>query len=123
MGESPLVASDGLAERALEGVTQGMKIGFGAGRTPARAIDLLGVRATAGLDVAVVAASESAEARCRAAGLTVLDFATVEELDLLVDGVDEIDRDMRALKGSGGAMARERIIAWASRRTIYMAGA
>ena len=116
-------ADDQLASEALEEVEAGMLVGFGAGRTASRVIQALGNRVKAeDFPVRVVAASEATEALCREVGLEVVDFATVEELDLLIDGADEIDRSMRMLKGTRGAVARERTIAWASRRRIYMVG-
>lgn len=117
-------AGDRLAVAALDEIEAGMMVGFGAGRTASRVIQALGDRV--GEDqfpVRVVAASEATEALCREVGLEVVDFATVEELDLLIDGADEIDRQMRMLKGTRGAVARERTIAWASARRIYMVGA
>lgn len=114
---------DPFARAAMELVERGMSIGIGAGRTAARVIEALAAFDAAGGEIRVVAASESTEQRCRDAGLTVLDFGSVERLDLLIDGADEIDRSMRMLKGSRGAVARERIIAWASARTMYMVGA
>ncbi len=117
------ITDDRLATEALEEVEAGMLVGFGAGRTASRVIQALGHRvSTEEFPVRVVAASESTEALCREVGLEVVDFATVEELDLLIDGADEIDRSMRMLKGSRGAVARERMIAWASRRRVYMVG-
>ncbi len=114
---------DRLAITALEEIKPGMLVGFGAGRTASRVIqalgDLVGIE---DFPVRVVAASEATEALCREVGLEVVDFATVEELDLLIDGADEIDRQMRMLKGTRGAVARERTIAWASRRRVYMVG-
>lgn len=100
-----------------------MLVGFGAGRTASRVIQALGERvAQDQFPVRVVAASEASEALCREVGLEVVDFAIVEELDLLIDSADEIDRQMRMLKGTRGAVARERTIAWASRRRVYMVG-
>jgi len=115
------VASDALARAAIEEIQPGMLVGFGAGRTPSRALQALALRARdEDLALRVVAASDATEALCRELGFRVEDFATVEELDLLIDGADEIDRDMRMLKGSRGAVTRERMLAWASRRRVYM---
>lgn len=113
---------DALASAALEEISPDMLIGVGAGKTAARGIRLLGERVRSGQlqRVSVVAASDSAEATCREAGLELVDFATVEEIDCLIDGADEVDRTMAALKGSRGAVARERMLAWASRRRIVM---
>ncbi|GJM18865.1 MAG: ribose-5-phosphate isomerase A [Phycisphaeraceae bacterium] len=114
---------DALAEAALESVRNGMVIGLGAGRTAARGIRALAdrVRLT-GLKVECVCASEAAEALAREVGLTIADFALLEKLDLLIDGADEVDRKMRVLKGSRGAVTRERMLCWASERTVFMVG-
>lgn len=118
---SEQVAADRLARAVLEEIEPGVLVGFGAGRTPSRVIQALGVRVRdERFQVRVAAASEATEALCREVGLGVEDFATVEELDLLIDGADEIDRHMRMLKGARGAVTRERMLAWASRRRVYM---
>ncbi|MEM0983735.1 MAG: ribose 5-phosphate isomerase A [Planctomycetota bacterium] len=122
MAEQPAggeVYVDELAEAALATVENDMLIGIGAGRTTARFVAELGARVKDGLDIQVVAGSLHTEQRCREAGLTVLDFATVDRLDLLLDGADEVDPQMRMLKGSRGAIARERILAWAADHALY----
>ncbi len=118
---SERVAGDALAKAAIEEIKPGMLVGFGAGRTSSRVIQALGLRVREeDFPVRIVAASEATEALCREVGLSVEDFATVEELDLLIDGADEITRDMKMLKGGRGAVTRERMLAWASRRRLYM---
>lgn len=118
---SERVVDDSLAKTAIEEIKPGMFIGFGAGRTSSRVIQALGVKVREeDFPVRIVAASEATEALCREVGLSVEDFATVEQLDLLIDGADEITRDMKMLKGGHGAVTRERILAWASRRRVYM---
>lgn len=113
--------ADGLAEAAVAPITTGTKVGLGAGRTAARAVRALGDRVRLeGLSIECACASESAEALAREQGLTVIDFATVEELDWLIDGADEVDSSMRLMKGSRGTLTRERMLAWASRNTVYM---
>lgn len=117
------MANDALAKAAIDEIEPGMLVGFGAGRTSSRAIQALAARVKEEeMALRIVAASEATEALCREVGLTVEDFATVEELDLLIDGADEIDREMRMLKGARGAVTRERMLAWASGRRIYMVG-
>jgi len=116
--------TDTLARAALEGISSGMTLGLGAGGTAAR-----GIRALAqlvedkALDIECVAASEKAEDMARSLGLKVIDCAMIEEIDLLIDGADEVDRNMCILKGSRGAMTRERILCWAARQTVFMVGA
>ncbi len=102
-------------------VQSGMKVGLGAGRTAARGIAALAERVKdEGLDVECVAASDQAEDLARSLGLRITDFALLEELDILIDGADAVDRHMQVMKGSRGAMTRERIICWASKRTVFM---
>jgi ribose 5-phosphate isomerase A len=113
--------TDALADQAVSLVESGMTVGIGSGTTAARGLAALADRVrTNGLDVSVIPASDSTETACRDAGLKCVDFANVEEINLLIDGADEIDRDMRMLKGSGGAMARERMLAWASHTRVFL---
>ena len=112
---------DGLALAAISMVESGMKVGLGAGRTAARGIKMLAQRVVdEGLDIECVAASERAEDLARENGLKIVDFAMLEELDVLIDGADAVDRKMQVMKGSRGAMTRERILCWAAKRTVFM---
>lgn len=98
-----------------------MIVGLGAGLSAARGIHALAQRvADEALDITCVAASERAEDLGRSLGLKIIDFAMLEEIDFLIDGADEIDRSMVVMKGSRGAMTRERILCWAARRTVFM---
>ena len=111
------------AARALEYVKPGMKIGLGTGSTAAMFVELLGAKVKAGLDVVCVPTSEATAAQARALGigLTTLDEQPV--LDLTVDGADELDGELRLIKGGGGAMLREKIVAVSSDRMIVIADA
>ncbi|MEM7754854.1 MAG: ribose-5-phosphate isomerase RpiA [Planctomycetota bacterium] len=112
---------DALAAEAVSMVQPGMIVGIGSGTTAARALRFLADRVKhESLDISVIAASDATEAVCNASGLKALDFATVEELDLLIDGADEVDHAMRMMKGSGGAMTRERMLAWASDTRVFL---
>ena len=98
-----------------------MLVGLGTGRTARRGVRALAERIRAeDLKVDCVASSEATEQLARELELRVVDFALVEEVDYLFDGADEVDSKLRMLKGSGGAMTRERIVAWASKRRVYM---
>lgn len=113
--------ADVLASTAIAEVVSGMTVGLGAGSTAARGIHALAQRVSdEGLDIHCVAASERAEDLGRSLGLKIIDFAMLDEIDLLIDGADEVDRSMVVMKGSRGAMTRERILCWASKRTIFM---
>lgn len=111
------------AERAMEHVQPDMKLGLGTGSTAAAFIDLLGERVAGGLTVLCVPTSEAT--RIQAARLQI-PLATLDEepmLDLAIDGADEIDAELRLIKGGGGAHLREKIVAMASERFIVIADA
>ena len=113
--------TDALAIKAIEEIQSGMTVGLGAGRTAARGIRALAEKVRlAGLDIKCVGASDSSDALGRELGLNIVDFATMETLDVLIDGADEADRELRIMKGSRGAITRERMLAWASQHTVYM---
>ncbi len=113
--------TDVLAARAVEPIASGMLVGLGAGRTAARGIRGLAERVKReGLKIKCVAASERADREARELGLDVVDFGVIEAVDYLIDGADEVDRAMRLMKGSRGAMTRERILCWASKKTVFM---
>ncbi|PZU06590.1 ribose-5-phosphate isomerase RpiA [Sphingomonas sp.] len=109
------------AEAAVAMVEAGMLVGLGTGTTAAHAISALGRRAAGGLKVRTVATSLATARAAGAAGLAVLDFADCAAVDLAIDGVDEIDPSLRAIKGGGGAMLREKIVASAAARMIAIA--
>jgi ribose 5-phosphate isomerase A len=118
----PKVA-DALAEMAVSEIRTGMVVGLGAGRTAARGIRALSERVRGGdLQIRCACASNASEQLARELGLEVAEFAVLERVDVLIDGADEVDRELRVMKGSRGAVTRERILAWASDRTIYMVG-
>ncbi|MFP3921545.1 MAG: ribose-5-phosphate isomerase RpiA [Dichotomicrobium sp.] len=110
-----------VARHALELVEPGMKLGLGTGSTAAAFIDALGERVREGLDVRCVATSGATQAQAERLGIPLSDLDTLGELDLTVDGADEIDGELRLIKGGGGALLREKIVAMASRRLVIVA--
>lgn len=120
-GESIEAEKRAAAEAAVTEVVDGMLIGLGTGTTAAHAIAAIGRRVAAGLRIEAVATSEQSAAAARALGITVRDFADVAAIDLAIDGVDEIDPGFRAIKGAGGAMLREKIVAASAARMIVVA--
>ena len=108
---------------AVEEVSDGMLVGLGTGSTAFYAIAALGERVAAGLRIRAVATSEASAVQARDLGIPLLDMAEVDAVDLTIDGADEIDAACRAIKGAGGAMTREKIVAAASRRMIVIADA
>jgi ribose 5-phosphate isomerase A len=109
------------AEKALALVERGMKLGLGTGSTAAIFVDLLAAEVKSGLDVVCVPTSEATRAQAERLGirLTTLDAEPI--LDLVVDGTDEIDGELQLIKGGGGALLREKIVASASSRMVVIA--
>lgn len=108
------------AEAALTAITPGMQLGLGTGSTVA---EFLTVLAAADLGVSGVPTSEATASRCRELGITLLEPHEVDRLDLTVDGADELDHDLRATKGGGGALLREKVVASISDRMLVIATA
>src|SRR5580700_5758104 len=109
------------ADRALEFVRDGMKLGLGTGSTAKHFVELLGARVRAGLDVIGVPTSEATRADAIRCGIALTTLDEVDRLDLTVDGADEIDPSLNLIKGGGGALLREKIVAVASDRMIVIA--
>jgi ribose 5-phosphate isomerase A len=109
------------AARALELVRPGMRLGLGTGSTAKHFVDLLGARVAAGLDVLCVATSEATQAQAEALAIPMSTLDETPELDLTIDGADEVDPQLRLIKGGGGALLREKIVAAASKRMVVIA--
>ena len=111
------------AERALGYLENGMKVGLGSGSTSARFVDLVGERVKAGLEITAVPTSEATRAQAERLGIPLTTLEETPQLDLTVDGADELDDSLRLIKGGGGALLREKIVAMASKRMIVIADA
>lgn len=111
------------ARRALEDVADGMRLGLGTGSTARHFVDLLGERVAAGLTVTCVPTSEATAEQARGLGIPLTTLDQTPELDLVVDGADEISPELDLIKGGGGALLREKIVAAASRRMVVIADA
>jgi ribose 5-phosphate isomerase A len=109
------------AARALDFVHDGMRLGLGTGSTAKHFVELLGERVRGGLEVVAVPTSEATRAQAAAAGINVTTLDEMAELDLTIDGADEIAPDLTLIKGGGGALLREKIVAAASARMIVIA--
>jgi ribose 5-phosphate isomerase A len=109
------------AGKALELVTPGMRLGLGTGTTAAHFVELLAARVAEGLDVICVPTSERTRTQAELHAIRLTSIDASPELDLTVDGADEFDPEMRLIKGGGGALLREKIIAMASKRMIVIA--
>ncbi len=106
---------------ALEQVQGGMKLGLGTGSTAKHFVELLGERVRAGLKIVGVPTSEATKADAMRCGIALTTLDEVDRLDLTVDGADEIDPSLNLIKGGGGALLREKIVASASDRMIVIA--
>jgi len=109
------------AARALEEVSDGMKLGLGTGSTAKHFVELLGVRVRSGLNVIGVPTSEATRADAERCGIKLGTLDDLDRLDLTVDGADEVDPALNLIKGGGGALLREKIVAAASDRMVVIA--
>lgn len=108
------------AERALELIEPGMVVGLGTGSTARYFIEGLGERVRRGLSVSAVVTSTDSRRRAEACGIPLTERVD-SLLDLTVDGADEIAPSIDCIKGRGGALLREKIVAHASRRFVLIA--
>jgi ribose 5-phosphate isomerase A len=109
------------AARAMDFVRSGMRLGLGTGSTAAHFVELVAERVRAGLDVIAVPTSEATRAQAIKLGIPLTTLDETPELDLAVDGADEIGPDLTLIKGGGGALLREKIVAAACARMIVIA--
>jgi ribose 5-phosphate isomerase A len=109
------------AARALDFVRPGMRLGLGTGSTAAHFVDLLGEKVRAGLNVVGIPTSEVTRAQAERLGIRLTTLDETPELDLTVDGADEIGPGLSLIKGGGGALLREKIVAAASARMVVIA--
>jgi len=109
------------AAQALEHVRDGMKLGLGTGSTAKHFVELLGERVAGGLKVVGVPTSEATRADAIRCGVPLTTLDEIDRLDLTVDGADEVDAALNLIKGGGGALLREKIVAAASDRMIVIA--
>ena len=109
------------AERAVMEVEDGMVLGLGSGSSAAFAIAALAARVAAGLRVVGIPTSERSAALARLLGVPLTSFAERPRIDLTIDGADQVERGtLNLVKGLGGALLREKIVASASRRMIVV---
>jgi len=109
------------AEKAVEYVEDGMRIGLGTGSTAYWAIRKIGERVRAGLNIEAVATSKASEKLAQEEGIPLVPFDKIEGLDLTIDGADELDGELHLIKGGGGALLREKIVAYHSKELIIIA--
>lgn len=109
------------AAMALADVQPGMRLGLGTGSTARHFVDLLGEKVAAGFDCICVPTSEVTARQALSLNIPLSDLETLDRLDLTVDGADEIDPQLNLIKGAGGALLREKIVAAASDAMIVIA--
>jgi len=109
------------AAMALADVRPGMRLGLGTGSTARHFVDLLGEKVAAGFDCICVPTSEATARQALALNIPLSDLETLDRLDLTIDGADEIDPDLNLIKGAGGALLREKIVAASSDAMIVIA--
>jgi ribose 5-phosphate isomerase A len=124
VSDPAVAARTAAAAAAVELVSPGMTIGLGSGRAVWKVIELLGERLTDAAALGglrAVAASSRTDELARAAGIEVIELDGSFELDLALDGADEVDASLRLIKGGGGALLREKIVVSAARRFVVVA--
>jgi len=109
------------AAKAVEFVHDGMKLGLGTGSTAEIFLELLAARVRGGLNVIGTPTSERTAEKARSLGIPLANLDDLAPLDLTVDGADEADRKLNLIKGAGGALLREKIVAASSARMIVIA--
>ena len=113
-----------VGEAAVTLIEEGMVIGLGSGTTATQMIYALGRRIQEGLRIiGAVPTSHASEDLARKLGIPITDLDTHPVLDLDIDGADEIDQQLRLIKGGGGALLREKIVASSARRFVVIADA
>jgi ribose 5-phosphate isomerase A len=108
------------ARESLAFVQPGMVVGLGSGSTAAEMVRLLGERVRGGLQIRGVPSSEATAALAREVGVPLVSLADVDALDVTIDGADEVDPRGELIKGRGGALLREKVIAAASRKLVII---
>src|SRR6201996_2788560 len=109
------------AAKALDYVVDGMKLGLGSGSTAELFVEMLAPRVRGGQKLLCVPTSERTATLARKLGLTLSSLDDLAPLDLTIDGADEADRNLDLIKGGGGMLLREKIVASASKKMIVIA--
>jgi ribose 5-phosphate isomerase A len=109
------------AEKAVELIEDGMIIGLGTGSTVKYALKKIGERVSKGLDIKGIPTSNHTKKLATEYKIPLTKLNEYEEIDLTIDGADEIDSDLNLIKGGGGALTREKIIAYHSKKVLIIA--
>src|SRR5690606_14061297 len=113
-------AKKSAAEMAVKYIEQGMMIGLGSGSTAEYAIRKIGEMVSQGLNIIAVASSLKTEILAKQSGISIIGFKNINRIDLTIDGADEVDDNGNLLKGGGGALLREKILAFNSKQFIVV---
>jgi ribose 5-phosphate isomerase A len=108
------------AEKAVEYVKEGKIVGLGTGTTSVWAIKALGEKVKGGLGVQAVASSVASEDLAKECGILIVPFSEIQAIDLTIDGADEVDQHLHLVKGGGGALLREKILAYNTKEFIVI---
>lgn len=108
------------AEKAVELIKEGMFVGLGTGSTAYWAIQIIGERIKEGLGIKAFASSLATQQLAREASIPLASFADTEQIDLTIDGADEVDEQGNLIKGGGGALLREKMLAFNSQSFIVI---
>jgi len=110
------------AEKAVSFLDSGMTIGLGTGSTAYWAIEKIGLKVKEeSWKIRAIATSIRSEEQARGLGIPILDFSSIKSIDVTIDGADEVDADLQLIKGGGGALLREKIVATNSKQMIVVA--
>src|SRR5690606_20110338 len=113
-------AKKSAAENAVKYIEQGMVIGLGSGSTAEYAIQKIGEMVSQGLNIHAVASSSKTAELAKQSGIPIIGFENIERIDLAIDGADEVDDYGNLVKGGGGALVREKILAFNSKQFIVV---
>lgn len=116
-------AVEAVAAEAVKLIRDGAVVGLGSGRTALAFVSQLGARVRDGLKVRAIPTSEATAQRAKQFGIPLMELDETVQLDVTVDGADEVAPNLDLVKGWGAALVRERIVAAASRRQVILVGA
>ncbi len=108
------------ARTAVDQIEDGMMVGLGTGSTAAFAISYLGEKVRSGLTISTIPTSEASKKQAQTEGIPLIDFETSPRIDICIDGADEIDSELNMIKGGGGALLREKIVASSAERYLII---
>ncbi len=109
------------SEEAVTYIKNGMVVGLGTGSTAAFAIQKIGKRvADEGLQIRAIATSKHSETMAKELHIPIVDFADFDEIDITIDGADEVDKNLDIIKGGGGALLREKIVSMQTKVNIIV---